>query len=780
MLKIYLLKNKFEDIVLFFSLGLKYFSFNSLFNNTGMQITKFYLVFTFFISFIGLNAQGRVDNKNHCPSILNNANNAPFLDSITFDKKGNRYRFLNGYLPYVAGDFYRKYRTSFGLTPNDSFALIDIKDNSKGNVQILKYQHFYKGIKVENSIFVEDLVDCLQFVLHGFVANTLAGTSLSFVSETYKTNAINFINNLRPNDTTVAITPVFANVLDEDCTFKLYFKMSLAQKGGNRPRNQDYAYVQVYLDPTQNSIDGVFSLFAAAAIAPGLFGEELILEDSPIGDQVILTDAFRKITTESAHEAEPCPFFGICPPVAYKGGQVEGVTKYIRNPNQNWFIYVDQFLFFGEEVYNQASFQIHHHARLVWDYFFETFKLKGPGTGKNTELYIITNGERSIAQLTGGINETQEEAIMVTFADATSLFIVAHEYTHTLMNRGRGPARIGRESLALNEGFCDIFGSLISNTYVGAGRSLSNPPATGGIDHITNLGLASNSHAASGIISKVYFLLRQGGVHRGLSILPIGKVKSQTLFFDIMLNKLNGEVSFLDAKNASITTAIELFGPCSWELREVTNAWASVGLGQPFDESSDWASGNYVRCKEDGVAQFSWSACYGTGANNNAPYTWEIFGLPPSGVTWTTSGPNNSVFTLIFTSYESQLTERFRLIITSPNGKTSVVWLTIKDCNGDNPNPCDGNAVVRSKKQRAEPNDASWSIYPNPVNDRLYISSTNGDIHAATYQIYNTSGMVIQSGSTSNHIDVTQLPTAVYVLRVQTKDGVFKYKFVKY
>ena len=69
------------------------------------------------------------------------------------------------------------------------------------------------------------------------------------------------------------------------------------------------------------------------------------------------------------------------------------------------------------------------------------------------------------------------------------------------------------------------------------------------------------------------------------------------------------------------------------------------------------------------------------------------------------------------------------------------------------------------------------SIYPNPVQDKLYLEATEQNWH---YQILNLQGQLILQGQYENNIEVAQLPSGIYFLQLSREDEMYKaIKFVK-
>ncbi len=81
-------------------------------------------------------------------------------------------------------------------------------------------------------------------------------------------------------------------------------------------------------------------------------------------------------------------------------------------------------------------------------------------------------------------------------------------------------------------------------------------------------------------------------------------------------------------------------------------------------------------------------------------------------------------------------------------------------------------------EKEAANNSVSVSLYPNPVSTMLQISS---DVTALEYQILSNIGTSVQSGKlTSNTINVNNLPSGLYFVKIHFKDGLkYMQKIIK-
>lgn len=72
-------------------------------------------------------------------------------------------------------------------------------------------------------------------------------------------------------------------------------------------------------------------------------------------------------------------------------------------------------------------------------------------------------------------------------------------------------------------------------------------------------------------------------------------------------------------------------------------------------------------------------------------------------------------------------------------------------------------------------NTGHLTVYPNPVNDLLYITGIKG---SSIIEIYSLTGRKVIE-STINRIDVSQLDSGIYIIKVNFENGVTKLKFIK-
>jgi len=109
------------------------------------------------------------------------------------------------------------------------------------------------------------------------------------------------------------------------------------------------------------------------------------------------------------------------------------------------------------------------------------------------------------------------------------------------------------------------------------------------------------------------------------------------------------------------------------------------------------------------------------------------------------------------------------------NGDT-LIWVEVTDANG-----CKGRDSVKITVSGVKNIELLTKLniqaYPNPTNNILNFTGSE-NIEAIT--VYDVKGSIkLTSNKNTNHIDLSSLPTGVYILAIQTKEGVGSLRVVK-
>lgn len=185
----------------------------------------------------------------------------------------------------------------------------------------------------------------------------------------------------------------------------------------------------------------------------------------------------------------------------------------------------------------------------------------------------------------------------------TTMDVCAHEITHGVTEFTANLIYIG-ESGGLNESFSDIFGNAIEYyadstiaswrlgeqcTSTGLGiRNMANPNEFSNPDTYQGNYWGNGVHNDSGVQNYWFYLLANGGsgtndIGGNYNINPIGWKKAEQIAYRNLSVYLTPSSNYYDARFYSIKATEDLFGGCSQEVIEVTNAWHAVGVGVQFN-----------------------------------------------------------------------------------------------------------------------------------------------------------------------------------------------------
>lgn len=237
-----------------------------------------------------------------------------------------------------------------------------------------------------------------------------------------------------------------------------------------------------------------------------------------------------------------------------------------------------------------------------YDYFLQQF---GRNSIDNAGLKLngfinYSNSGVSLFNTNGFVFGKQQDS---TILPATSLEIVAHEYTHGI-NLYTANLGTNGEPGALNESFSDIFGVVIdhminpttANYLIGekctsngkAFRNMAQPSQYSMPNTYLGTYWSTTTTTGRGSVQNYWFyLLSEGGsgindLGNSYHIKKIGMTDAAAIVYRALTLYLTPTATYNNARTASIQAAIDLFGTCSSQEEEVTKAWYAVGIGTNY------------------------------------------------------------------------------------------------------------------------------------------------------------------------------------------------------
>jgi Zn-dependent metalloprotease len=243
----------------------------------------------------------------------------------------------------------------------------------------------------------------------------------------------------------------------------------------------------------------------------------------------------------------------------------------------------------------------HEHAKDVYDFYHDKF---GRDSIDGRGMKIISNvhhGNKFNNAYWNGSTMTYGDGdgdMFIPFSLAAD--VVGHEMTHGVTERSAG-LRYLRQSGALNESWSDVMGNLIEKwADKRAGKPERDPNWLIGEEIFTPTidGDALRSMAAPGTAYKGdrqpahmskynNTTADNGGVHTNSGIpnkaayevvQAIGQDKTAEVWYRALTKYLTPSSQFVDAANATVQAAIDLYGTDAPEVAKVAAAWNSVGV----------------------------------------------------------------------------------------------------------------------------------------------------------------------------------------------------------
>lgn len=363
-------------------------------------------------------------------------------------------------------------------------------------------------------------------------------------------------------------------------------------------------------------------------------------------------------------------------------GRGQGIETYDMNTGTSYGAAVD--FTDANNVWTNVNAQLdqyatdaHWGAEMTYDYFWlEQGRNSINGSGFRLRSYVHYDVAYSNAFWDG---------TRMTYGDGNNrpfqaLDVAGHEITHGLTTF-TADLVYQDEPGALNESFSDIFGNTIErlyrsndwnwrigeDLYTNGIRNMQTPGSLGdpdtyfGTNWYTGTGDNGGVHTNSGVQNKWFFILTQGetgtnDIGSAYSVSGIGIDKASDIAYRNLTVYLSQNSEYADARFYSIQSALDLYGPCSNEVTQTTNAWYAVGIGSQFNPTGtpNFIASNTTTCT--GTIFFS-DASTSTGT----AWHWN-FG---DGQTDTTQNPSHT--------YANNGTYSVTMIITTCNGQDTVV-----------------------------------------------------------------------------------------------------------
>ncbi|MBS1636521.1 MAG: M4 family metallopeptidase [Bacteroidetes bacterium] len=290
---------------------------------------------------------------------------------------------------------------------------------------------------------------------------------------------------------------------------------------------------------------------------------------------------------------------------------------------------------------DQCATDAHWGAEKTYDYYSQTYGRNSiDGNGLALISYVHYDNNFVNAFWDGNSMTYGDGDMSMGYNIFTALDVCGHEITHGLVQYTAQLS--GGEADALNEGFADIFGTTIeafarpSNhdwimgkdvTVSGAGfRDMSNPAAMQQPDTYmgANWDPSGEPHNNNGPCIYWYYLLCNGGSgvndnSQSYNVTSVSMLKASAIAYRALSVYMTPLTDYNNVRQYTIQAAKDLYGPCSTEMIQTTNAWYAVGVGPAYINgviAPGFSAATPTLCTAPATVTFN------NTTNSGATYTW--------------------------------------------------------------------------------------------------------------------------------------------------------------
>jgi len=278
-------------------------------------------------------------------------------------------------------------------------------------------------------------------------------------------------------------------------------------------------------------------------------------------------------------------------------------------------------------------------AQATYDYYWNHFGQSGlDGSGYN--LIAYAHDGLYVNAFWTGTDAHFGDGDNLTYGPLTDAMVVGHEFTHGV-TQFHSALVYSCESGGLNEGYSDIFGQAIDwennpstaswfvtghNTgtpfrNMANPKEFSNPNCVGG----DFWGTCIDPHYESGVVNYWYYLLVEGGsgtndLGNGYDVIGIGFDDATAIAYRTNCIYLTANATYQDAGDYSEQSALDLWGDCTPQIIQCTNAWYACGVGLPYQNAvvASFSAQQLQFCSLPASVAFTNSSINGTS------YLWDF------------------------------------------------------------------------------------------------------------------------------------------------------------
>ncbi len=418
---------------------------------------------------------------------------------------------------------------------------------------------------------------------------------------------------------------------------------------------------------------------------------------------------------------------------------------------------------------DDAAFDVHLGLQNTYDYWKNVHGRNSWDNANGKMKAYVHYSSNYVNAFWDGSRMTYGDGNGTTFDPLTSQDVTSHELGHAICQTTANLV-YSNESGALNEAFSDIWGACIEfayfptkkTWYVGDDfdltnhkgfRNMANPNEFADPDTYKGTywyaGTADNGgvHTNSGVFNYCFYLLTNGGsgtndIGNAFNVTGINITNAAKIFYRAESVYMTSSTNYAGARTACIQSAKDLFGVGSAQEIATTNAFYAVGIGAAYPTVTVLSAATNLRvaATDENLYSISWLP-----VKEATDYDVEIF----DGNNWNKI-TNTKTSTSEIRSFAENLT--WRVVTKNDKGETAP-----------------------SEPNQLSPEDGiiSYKIYPNPTSDFMqiqYKAKQQGEIQV---QITNSMGKIlflqneqIETGNNDLRLNIRAVPKGRYIVTV--------------
>jgi gliding motility-associated-like protein len=281
---------------------------------------------------------------------------------------------------------------------------------------------------------------------------------------------------------------------------------------------------------------------------------------------------------------------------------------------------------------DEVATDAHWGAEMTYKYFWNVHGRKSFDNNDAKIRSYVHRGTNYNNAFWNGAVMTYGDGDGTRFTPLVCIDVCGHEIAHAVTTNSAGLV-YRFESGALNESFSDIFGNAIERYAKPTGysykigedivpngsglRNMANPKIKRDPDTYkgqywyTGTGDNGGVHTNSGVQNYWYYILSEGAAERNdnndsFNISGLGYEKAAKIAYRNLTVYLSRNSNHADARFYAIRSAIDLYGDCSDEMIQTTNAWYGVGVGPEYDTAvvADFQAAPPIVCFTTDTIQF--------------------------------------------------------------------------------------------------------------------------------------------------------------------------------